>query len=224
MSSDKLKVARKLLAVHPKWFEALGIYDETVVIVTSDHGEDLGLHGLWGHGTLHETTVRVPLILRDPRGPKGRRVSGFVQHVDDLPTILEYFPPQDRPGFGRIAHNMPEVPDEFDGQSLLSLVRGEREAREEIVVESEKYRAYISPPWKLIWSREGKVELFNLDEDPLELCDRSRDERAALEELSEKLRLWVEENLKGERTDPMFATDGAWTCYIGRKEEGGVGM
>jgi len=197
--------------------EELGIYDETVVIVTSDHGEDLGLHGLWGHGTVHETTIRVPLVLRDPRGPKGREVSGFVQHVDNLPTILEYFPPQERPGFDRVRACMPELPDKFDGTSLLPLAEGKGKAREEIVVESGEHRAYISPPWKLIWHKNGELELFNITEDPLELYDRSKDEKAVLEELSEKLHLWVEGNLKGERPDPMLATEGAWTCYIGRR-------
>jgi len=69
--------------------DALGILDDTAIIVTSDHGEDLDLHGLWGHGTVHETTIRVPLIVRDPRHlPQGKRVRGFVQHADNAPTIL----------------------------------------------------------------------------------------------------------------------------------------
>jgi arylsulfatase A-like enzyme len=198
--------------------EELGLLDETAVIVTSDHGEDLDLHGLWGHGTLHDTTIFVPLIIRDPRNlPAGKRVAGFVQHADNAPTILEYYPEQERPEFERIAlpDYMPEIPRSFDGKSLVSLALGQREAPDEIVVESTQDRAYIAPPWKLIWYKDGREsELFNLRNDPLEVNDRAGQEKAVAAELSEKLRGWVERNLAGKRTDPMFATDGAWTCYI----------
>lgn len=200
-----------------KKLEDLDLLDETLIIITSDHGEDLDLHGLWGHGTVHNTTIFVPLIIRDPKNPpKGKRVSGFVQHADNLPTLLEYFPEQERPDFGRIKNCMPEIPEEFDGNSVLKLARGERSAPDEIVVETSNQRAYIAPPWKLIWYKndDKESELFNLENDPLELNNRADEEKTVLEELSEKLRNWVDENLAGERTDPMFAENGSWTCYI----------
>ena len=203
--------------------EELGLLNDTVIVLTADHGEDLDLHGLWGHGTVHETTIRVPLIVRDPAHlPQGKRVEGFVQHADNLPTILAYYAQQDRPEFGRVssAGQMPDLPTRFDGQSALDLARGGREAPSEIVVESGQHRAYIAPPWKLIWHRdERENELFHLENDPLELHDRAREEPAVLEELSEKLRQWVERNLGGERVDPIYTVNGAWSCYIGRKGE-----
>jgi len=203
--------------------EELGLLEETVLIVTSDHGEDLDLHGLWGHGTVHNTTIFVPLIIRDPKHPPpGKRVTEFAQHADNLPTILEYFPKQERRELKRLPSPkwMPEIPENFDGHSLLKLARGERAGKSEIVAETGQHRAYIAPPWKLIWHREGhKSELFHLKNDPLELNDRAEEEKAVLEGLSEKLRHWVDQNLRGERTDPIFATNGAWTCYIGKKGE-----
>jgi arylsulfatase len=186
--------------------EQLGLLDDTAIVVTADHGEDLGLHGWWGHASVHETTVRVPLIVRDPQHlPQGKRVQGFVQHSDNLPTILAYFARQERPGFGRLAPQaMPELPDHFDGQSLLQLARGERAAPQEIVVESTGQRGYIAPPWKLIWYADGRPsELFHPQNDPLELHDRAAEEKAVLEELSAKLRQWVARNL-GARSDPIF--------------------
>lgn len=203
--------------------ESLGLLGDTAIIVTADHGEDLDLHGLWGHGTVHNTTICVPLIIRDPKHlEQGIRVAEFVQHADNLPTILEYFPQQERPGFERVApaDHMPEIPSKFDGASLLTLARGERTSRQEIVVESGQHRAYIVPPWKLIWHKDGrKRELFHVENDPLELNDRAQDEKAVLDELSEKLRHWVDQNLAGTRTDPIFASNGAWTCYIGQRGE-----
>ena len=200
--------------------EQLDLLDETVIIVTSDHGEDLDLHGLWGHATVHNTTILVPLIIRDPRHlPAGERIKGFVQHVDNLPTILGYYPQQQRDGFERVTipDQTPDIPSSFDGDSLLGLARGERMAPDEIVVESGAHRAILSPPWKLIWHRNGERELFHLLQDPLELHDRAVDEVTVMEELTGKLRNWVARNLGGERTDPYFASEGAWTCYVGEK-------
>jgi len=113
---------------------------------------------------------------------------------------------------------MPVRPSSFDGASLSALACGERRAPKEIVVESGQHRAYIAPPWKLIWHKDGRrSELFHLEDDPLELRNRAEEEKAVLQEMSEKLDQWVERNLAGERTDPIFASDGAWSCYTGRK-------
>jgi arylsulfatase len=203
--------------------EGLGLLDDTAIVLTADHGEDLDLHGLWGHGTVHETTIRVPLIVRDPKHvPPGKRVAGFVQHADNLPTVLEYFAPQERPDFDRVSRpqQMPDLPAGFDGQNVVRLANDEGAAPDEIVVESGQHRAYIAPPWKLIWHKDGRrSELFHLENDPLEIHDRAGEEGTVLAELAEKLDRWVERNLGGERTDPIFATEGAWSCYIGRKGE-----
>ena len=203
--------------------EALGLLDDTAIILTSDHGEDLDLHGIWGHASLHETTVAVPLIIRDPQHlPAGVRIKGFVQHADHVPTILEYFPEQQRPEFDRVttAGHMPEIPASFDGGSLRALVRGQRQAPDEIIVESGEHRACIAPPWKLIWYKdERRSELFHLVNDPLELHDRAREEKGVVEYLEGQLQDWVAHHLAGERTDPILASDGAWTCYIGRRGE-----
>ena len=112
------------------------------------------------------------------------------------------------------------MPSAFDGESLIDLATGERAAPAEIVVESGQHRAYIAPPWKLVWYRDGrKSELYHLENDPLELHDRAEEEGSVLEALSGKLRQWVECNLGDQRSDPIFAVDGAWTCYVGKKGE-----
>ena len=91
------------------------------------------------------------------------------------------------------------------------------EAADEIVVEAAQQRAYVAPPWKLIWHVDGRPsELFHLENDPLELHDLAASETAVRDALSEKLERWVDRNLAGERTDPIYATDGAWTCTISK--------
>ncbi|MDF1515098.1 MAG: sulfatase-like hydrolase/transferase, partial [Anaerolineae bacterium] len=201
--------------------EELNLLDNTVIIVTSDHGEDLDLHGIWGHGTVHETTIKVPLIIRDPSYSRnGSSIPAFVQHADNLPTILRYFPTQDRPRFTRVTNtrSMPEIPSEFDGRDLMEPDWFRSEPRSKIVVESGSHRALLSPPWKLIWHKDGTgYELFNLQNDPLELNDRTQQEIIIADQLKLHLHKWVEKNLKDNQSDPIYASDGAWTCFIGDK-------
>lgn len=67
-----------------------GLWENTIVIYTSDHGEMLGRHGLWFKGALYEEAARVPLIIRIPDSlKKGIRVSDPVSHVDLFPTLCE---------------------------------------------------------------------------------------------------------------------------------------
>ena len=197
--------------------DALGILGDTAILITSDHGEDLDLHGNWGHGTVHETTARVPLILWDPQHVAPRtRIPGFAQHADNAPTLLDYFPHQERPEFGRLgAKLMPDVEAPFDGASLIALANGTREAPEEIVVECGRQRAYIAPPWKLLWHKDGSPpELFHLTNDPCEIHDRAGQERAVAEQMAGKLAAWVDRQLAGQRTDPIFEERGAWRCWL----------
>ncbi|MCA9580024.1 MAG: sulfatase-like hydrolase/transferase, partial [Myxococcales bacterium] len=80
------QLARLLAAL-----EARGLDEDTLVVVTSDHGEDMGEHGVWfSHGwTLFDPALHVPLVLALPGGlPEGRRYEDLVQSVDVLPTVL----------------------------------------------------------------------------------------------------------------------------------------
>ncbi len=69
--------------------KANGQWKNTLFVFTSDHGESLGEHGLWFlHGGLYEPTARVPLIVRVPGGPAGRKIDVPVSLVDMMPTLL----------------------------------------------------------------------------------------------------------------------------------------
>ncbi|MDE2490636.1 MAG: sulfatase [Elusimicrobia bacterium] len=68
-----------------------GLYGNTILIITGDHGEMLGEHGLLGHTEgLYQPVLHVPLIVRDPRAPGsyGRRYGQLIERVDMMPTIL----------------------------------------------------------------------------------------------------------------------------------------
>ena len=71
-------------------FKNAGIYDETVFVVTGDHGENIGDHGLMDHQySLYETLLSVPLVITGPGFDSSRRVEKPVQLLDVFPTILD---------------------------------------------------------------------------------------------------------------------------------------
>jgi len=98
--------------------EATGAYDRTLIVVTSDHGEQLGDHWLWGKESYFDATFHTPLIVRDPRraadAARGRVVDAFTEAVDVMPTVLDWL--------GR------DVPRQCDGRSLLPFCTGESPA------------------------------------------------------------------------------------------------
>lgn len=99
------------------WLDATGQRNNTLVIVTGDHGEMLGDKGMWGKESVFEPAWQVPLIIRDPRFPlqAGKRISAITQSVDLAPTIMEFI------GL--------EPPVAFDGEALTPFVAGGAPAR-----------------------------------------------------------------------------------------------
>lgn len=90
-----------------------GVLDEAYVIVLSDHGEQLGERGIYGHCCeANDEETHVPLMIRAPRGEgAGRRVDGFVELVDVMPTVLELAQARE--------------PATMRGRSLTAALRGE---------------------------------------------------------------------------------------------------
>ena len=91
---------------------ALGQLDDTLVLLTSDHGEMLGDHNMLGKSGFFPQAFHIPLIIRDPRCPttRGRQVTAWTEHVDIMPTIL------DRLGVS--------IPRQCDGRSLSPFLTG----------------------------------------------------------------------------------------------------
>ena len=83
--------------------EQRGRWDDTLVIVVADHGEEFWDHGGFEHGhSHHRELLRTPLIVRRPGGPSGETVAGRVRQIDIVPTILDFAGkelPEDLPGF-----------------------------------------------------------------------------------------------------------------------------
>ena len=94
------------------WLKGTGRYDDTLIVVTSDHGELLGDYGCWGKSHYFDAAYHVPLIIRDPAraGGHGSVVEAQTQSVDVAPTILDCL------GFA--------APDTMDGASLRPFFDG----------------------------------------------------------------------------------------------------
>lgn len=149
-----------------------GLRDQTAVVVTSDHGEQLGDHGRWAHGPdLHEELIRVPLVLCGPGLGAPQPIDRQVELLGLAPTLLELL------GIG--------VPRSFLGSSFTPLaLTGSDEGPRIIFSEAMHSGGRLSRPgvpdtltvtscreggWKYIHDTEdGGEELFDLSADPNE--------------------------------------------------------
>jgi len=186
--------------------EELGLDDDTLIIVTSDHGETLDEHEIYfDHHGLYEPTLTVPLIFTWPGHlPEGLRVRGYTLEEDLVPTILDLV------GLKKALREI-----EFDGHSLLPMMRGERPGwRSEFYITEctwQRKRGWRTPEWKFFEALEPDfhnkppVELYNLVEDPRELKNLAKQEKGVVEMLRARMMAWVEKRLKETgKGDPIL--------------------
>ncbi len=167
----------------------LGIEEETLVVINSDHGETLYDHNcFFDHHGLYECTLHVPLVFVYPgKIPAGGRFSDVCQTKDFMPTMLDLM---------RVKHNLT-----FDGRSLVPLIRGKPRAVEAEIYITEctwmRKHGWRTPQWKLIHALEPdfhfkpKVELYDLVRDPGELHNVAEQEPAVVAMLEERMQAWI---------------------------------
>ena len=159
--------------------ERVGLTDDTIIVHTSDHGDSLGAHHLFGKEVMFEEAARVPLLIRLPGQRRSQIVSRPVGHIDFVPTLLDLL-------------GQPKHP-QCVGKSLLLLLREEAMSPENIFIEwapnrtkikkgtslaprrmikravDESTRTVVSSDgWKLCLRDKDLNELYNLSDDPLE--------------------------------------------------------
>lgn len=144
--------------------ERLGLYRDTLVVFTSDHGESLGEHGHFGHvENLSDGLIRVPLIVKlpagDPREPALRAAAaGLVSHIDLVPTVLE-------------ALGLPPLPGQR-GRSLFAPHPAVHVAQTSRPEARRTQLAFRDERFKMVYfPDEERFELYDLVADPGELCD-----------------------------------------------------
>jgi arylsulfatase len=159
--------------------ERCDLTDNTIVVHTSDHGDSLGAHHLFGKETMFEEAARVPFLVRLPGQTRSKIIQQPVSHIDFIPTLLDLL--------GQPSHS------QCAGKSLLPLIREEGVPPENIFMEwapnrtkikkgtslarrraikravEESTRTVVSPDgWKLCLRDKDSNELYNLTDDPLE--------------------------------------------------------
>jgi arylsulfatase A-like enzyme/Tfp pilus assembly protein PilF len=153
------------------WLKTKGWYDDATIVFLSDHGEGLGDHGELEHGLfVYDSTIRVPLIVKMPGGANaGRRVREPVQHVDLVPTVLDWL---------GIA-----PPKGLSGRSLRPLVDGTA-TRGDASVYSEAFYGRYHFGWSELYAltdaryrfiKAPKPEVYDLERDPGETRNLARE-------------------------------------------------
>ncbi|HEU5319146.1 MAG TPA: sulfatase [Chloroflexota bacterium] len=185
--------------------EELGIADETVVLLTGDHGESFLEHDIFfDHHGLYEPTIHVPLIVKAPGLPSGVRVPGYVTHQDMLPTLLDLM------GNKRLLRELKP-----DGQSVVPLALGERRTNYSELYLTEctwmRKRGWRTHEWKLIEALEPdfhsfpSIELYNLLDDPLETRNLAESEPEMVMLLRHRMQTWVAKRVKETgQPDPIL--------------------
>ena len=161
--------------------DEMGIRENTVIVVTADHGEAFAENGLWFHpGILYNSALRIPLIVSyPPLVPAGTVVPVPASSVDIMPTILD---------IAAIT-----VPSEVEGKSLMPLVLGTEDGTDRVVygqVHDDGMVAVVAKGWKYIADFEkGWRKLYDFFGDPTEqadLMDSRGDVAAQMEQLLQK--------------------------------------
>jgi arylsulfatase A-like enzyme len=181
----------------------LGIEEETLVVINSDHGETLYDHDCYfDHHGLYDCTLHIPLVIVYPgKVPAGKRSAEYCQQKDLMPTILDLMGV--RSGV------------KFDGRSLVPLMQGTpRAAEPELYITEctwERKHGWRTPQWKLIHALEPdfhfkpEVELYDLVADPEENSNIAQKEPGVVALLESRMQAWIARREKETgRTNPMY--------------------
>jgi arylsulfatase A-like enzyme len=184
------------------FLEVRGRMNDTLIVLTSDHGGYLGDHWLGEKELFHEESVRIPMIVVDPSpeadARRGERDDRLVESIDLLPTFLDSL-------------GQPAQPHRLEGRSLRPLLHGQEDvpwrdaafsehdyafmrARRELGLQPHEARSYMvrTDRWKYVHYEHFRPQLFDLQSDPMEQNDLGADpSHAAIRgEMSERLFQW----------------------------------
>jgi arylsulfatase A-like enzyme len=203
-----------------EYLEQTGQWDDTLIVFTCDHGEQLGDHYLLGKLGYFDGSFRIPMIVRDPSADadatRGQIVDRFTETIDTMPTILHWLGG--------------EIPRQCDGRSLLPFLYGKPPAdwRTEVHYEYDFRDVFYSQPekplglhmdqcslavvqdeaWKYVHFAALPPLLFNLAEDPGQFRNLANDPAHAtvVRDYAQRMLSWrmtaAEKTLTGYRASP----------------------
>ncbi len=164
-----------------------GLYDKSLIVFTSDHGEEFREHGEFLHNQPYEESLRVPLLVKFPKGEyRGKRVKSTVELIDIHPAVLDY---------------LGLFPDEYvQGISFLPLVEDGKPRTKPVLARQkspDRARVYslLEGRYKLVYDfSDGRGELYDLKADPGENNDIAEKEPDLAAYLEKKLIKTVKAN------------------------------
>jgi choline-sulfatase len=183
---ETVKLARECYYAKVEWMDSVmgtvietmrksPLYENTIIIYMSDHGENMGEHGMWWKNTLYDTGSRVPLIISYPKKWKGGQIrSGAAGNVDLVQTIAEMAGAK--------------TPNDWDGNSMLNWISQPNTKWKDLAI-TEYYGPYLSSgmsmirmgEWKYVYHTRAderhpaEMELFNMKTDPKELHNLAKE-------------------------------------------------
>lgn len=181
------------------------LYDQSLIIVTADHGEDLEEHGYYGHARVYETECRVPLFIRFPGGEfAGQRYHNQVSLADIMPTVYSVL-------------NI-KPPLKLDGQDLRNLLTGNATPVTYTHIQRrDRFFAVRSNEWKLhreLLEGNRGYHLYNIVKDPLELNDLYTQEHDIANKLQIEMEQYFDFPEAGWRINLQIAEDMKWDGNI----------
>jgi len=198
---------------------------DSLVLVTSDHGEGLGEHGFQGHGfLLYEEQVKVPLILRmRGRIEPGTRVEAATSSVDLAATVFELIGLGDQPSLRGLPLLGPgghvraggdvfaerRFYSDMDLQRSPALRRLTREQADLPIGSTGEKCVLLRDGWKLVWNESGAHELYDLSADPRESDNRFESESERAVEMLSALETWRQRGYRGSAAPDAAEPDGA---------------
>jgi arylsulfatase A-like enzyme len=163
----------------------LSLWENTLVLVTADHGEEFLDHGHVAHHEytgLAEELIRIPLVIKPPDGqPRGARIDELVRMVDFAPTILDYA-------------KLSSDADHMEGRSLRPLIEGSHLPSQPAFFSTLRYNIVRDARWKYRLEKEspengpGRELLFDIVDDPMEEHDVAHLNPAIVKQMREQYR------------------------------------
>lgn len=185
-----------------------GVLNDTLIIITSDHGETFGEYGFWDHYNCSNPVSRLPLLVIGPHVAQNQ-VRDYTQNIDVMPTLLEA---------AGIKHSA-----DLEGSSLFAYLLGGESSgkRREAAVNSDatiiqrlfvfEGKGLVHTLSSSIWNHVQSFELYDLERDPNQVLELSKSEPLLLDDMKLRYFDWLVRELRG-RADPLqfSVSQGGW--------------
>jgi len=185
------------------YLKSRGLWDNTLIVLTSDHGDYLGDHWMGEKDLFHDCSAKIPLIIRDPsaqaEAARGTKCDALVESIDLAPTFLDVIGAEARPHILEGASLMPflygSMPTKWRDYVISENDYGISPGNATLAEQVDDPRQYMvaNTRWKYIYAEGFRPMLFDLENDPSELNDlgTSAEHEPIRQKMFEALSAWA---------------------------------